>query len=30
MRLAAQKLPVHTKFVMREEKTEKAEKAGAQ
>ena len=24
MRLAAQKLPVHTKFVMREEKTEKA------
>jgi large subunit ribosomal protein L16 len=24
MRLAAQKLPVHTKFVMREEKTERA------
>src|SRR5262252_4215842 len=30
MRLAAQKLPVHTKFVMREEKVEKTEKAGAQ
>src|SRR5215470_11451946 len=30
MRLAAQKLPVHTRFVMREEKAEKTEKAGAQ
>jgi len=30
MRLAAQKLSVHTKFVMREERAEKAEKGGEQ
>jgi large subunit ribosomal protein L16 len=30
MRLAAQKLSVHTKFVMREEKAEKAEKGATE